>query len=707
MMLPRTLLMSASSPRPARAVARWRVAGALATLLALGSCIPSDPTGPPARVALLVRADVSGTPAASLVAQVTAPDIAPPLVFTISVAGGVAQGSIVVPVGPVRTVTIRAYDPAGVETHAGSVTVAIQPGSNPTISVALVPLIGTEAITVTLGSFAIDVRPAFDSLAVADTASLTATILGGDGHPVAGQVVWGSAAPGVVTVVSTGAQTARVTAMRPGRTTVVATFGGAGGATTLTVTGWYASPAGSSDADGSRQPWDLQTALSGGHGNVQPGDTVWLRGGIYQGSFVSSLTGSATAPIVVRPYAHERVTFDGASSTASTLVVDGGWTVFSGLEIMNSSTSRFCDACLGLRPAGVYVRYASNVKLINLVVHDVGHGVYTEYAAQNIEIYGWIMYNGGNTNATRSDGHGIYVENDGLGAKIARDNVIFNMFGLGIHGYTDGVGHALRNITLDGNVTFNNGVLSGFTSNGNLLVGSPVDVADNDLVRANMAYYSPSVRGFKAAELGQDTLLNGTVTFRDNYIAAGGSDALTVGSWGHVLLQDNTVIGTAGMVTVRDTTSVGWLWSGNQYWRDPTAPAWAFGSHTYALADWQAATGFGATDHAALGLPTDPQVFVRPNLYEGGRANVVVYNWPRLPSVAVNLTGVLTPGDRYEVHNVQDLWGAPVLSGSYGGGAVSIPMNGVTPPQPIGGSPVSPIQTGPDFDVFIVNRVAP
>src|SRR4029077_9666038 len=245
------------------------------------------------------------------------------------------------------------------------------------------------------------------------------------------------------------------------------------------------------------------------------------------------------------------------------------------------------------------VRYASNVKLINLVVHDAGHGVYTEYAAQNIEIYGWIMYNGGNTNATRSDGHGIYVENDGLGAKIARDNVIFDMFGLGIHGYTDGVGHALRDITLDGNVTFNNGVLSGFTSNGNLLLGSPVDVADNDLVRANMAYYSPSVRGFKAAELGQDTLLNGTVTFRDNYIAAGGSDALTVGSWGNIVLQDNTFIGTAGMVTVRDTTAAGWLWSGNQYWRDPTAPAWAFGSHTYALADWQAATGLGATDHAA------------------------------------------------------------------------------------------------------------
>jgi hypothetical protein len=419
------------------------------------------------------------------------------------------------------------------------------------------------------------------------------------------------------------------------------------------------------------------------------------------------LNGSAAAPTVVRPYARERVTLDGAGSTRPTLIVDGTWTEFSGLEIMNSGIARFCADCLGLRPAGVYIRDASHVRLINLVVHDAGHGVYTENAAQDIEIYGWIMYNGGNTDSTRSDGHGIYIENDGLGTKIARDNVIFNMFGLGIHGYSDGIGHALRNITLDGNVMFNNGVLSGFVSNGNLLLGSPVVVADNDLIRANMAYYSPTVSGFVAVQLGQDTLLNGTLTFRDNYIAAGGNAALSVGSWGHLQVQDNTLAGTAGMVHVGDTTAVGWEWSGNQYWRDPNAAVWRFGTRTYTLADWQAATGLGVTDRATAGPPAQPQVFVRANHYERGRANVVVFNWPHLASVAVDLTGVLAPGDRFEVHNVQDLWGTAVVSGSYGGGVVNFPMNGVTPPPPIGGSPVNPIRTGPDFDVFLVTGIAP
>ena len=102
-----------------------------------------------------------------------------------------------------------------------------------------------------------------------------------------------------------------------------------------------------------------------------------------------------------------------------------------------------------------------------------------------------------------------------------------------------------------------------------------------------------------------------------------------------------------------------------------------------------------------------PQVFVRPNQYEPGRAHVVIYNWNGQSSVSVNLANVLKPGAHYEVRNVQDLFGTPVLSGTYLGGSVSIPMAGVTPPVPIGGSPRAPIRTGPAFDVFLVTSSGP
>ncbi|OLC29733.1 MAG: hypothetical protein AUH31_06200 [Armatimonadetes bacterium 13_1_40CM_64_14] len=169
-------------------------------------------------------------------------------------------------------------------------------------------------------------------------------------------------------------------------------------------------------------------------------------------------------------------------------------------------------------------------------------------------------------------------------------------------------------------------------------------------------------------------------------------------------MNNNTVVGTLGMVNLRDTSTVGWQWTGNQYWRDPQAKVWTFRDTNYALADWKVATGLGATDQATLGQPGQPRVFVRANQYEPGRAIATVFNWPHQGTVPVDLSGVLKIGDRFEVHNVQDLWGTPVTTGTYGGGAVILPMNGVTPPLPIGGSPAAPIKTGPDLDVFLVTR---
>ena len=84
------------------------------------------------------------------------------------------------------------------------------------------------------------------------------------------------------------------------------------------------------------------------------------------------------------------------------------------------------------------------------------------------------------------------------------------------------------------------------------------------------------------------------------------------------------------------------------------------------------------------------------------KATLVVYG---SRSDIPDLSNVLVVGQRYEIRNVQDIFGAAVVSGTYGGGSVSIPMGGVTPPQPIGGSPNSPIRTGPDFDVFVVTPV--
>lgn len=679
----------------------WPGAALVATL-GLGSCLSGEPTDirtQPPEATLLLRADLSATAVATLVVEVTAPDIAPALLFNIPIVAGAAVGTITLPSGSNRTITIRAYDAGGVQTHSGSVTASFQPGANPPIAIVLTPLTGDLPIEVTLGSFTVIVAPTADSLLVGDTITLTATILDADGNPVTGQVVWGVVAPRVASVVSTGMQTGRVTAIRPGQTTVVATYGGTAAAAAVAVRGWFAAPTGSSDGDGGGRPWDLQTALQGGNGKVQPGDTIWLRGGTYSGSFTSNLTGSASASIVVRQFPGERAVIDGTPSTDETLTIDGAWVAFWGFEVTNTILDRVNE-----RPTGVYVRYTSHVKLINLVIHDVGMGVYTERDAQDVEIYGSIIYNNGNQSSDRSDGHAIYVKNDWSAVpKVVRDNVMFNQFGLGIHAYSNLGSGLLNNLVITGNVSFNNGALSDYTSS-NLLVGGE-EPADQIVVTDNMLYFSPSVDGDNI-RIGYDTFPNGGVALNGNY-AVGGRPVLEVGYWQQATVTGNTFIGTARMVTLKDSNTAGHQWSSNLYHRDPDASAWRYVDSSYTLSDWKTATNLGATDQAQAGLPTATQVFVRPNAYEPGRANIIVFNWSGQGTVAADVSGVLAPGDHYEVRSVQALFGTPVTSGTYAGGTIGIPIAGITPPTPVGVANSPAPVTGPAFDVFVLTRLAP
>ena len=65
---------------------------------------------------------------------------------------------------------------------------------------------------------------------------------------------------------------------------------------------FYVSPTAAANGTGSlNNPWKLQTALD--HPSaVQPGDTIWLRGGIYNAPpYTSHLVGTSASPIIVPP----------------------------------------------------------------------------------------------------------------------------------------------------------------------------------------------------------------------------------------------------------------------------------------------------------------------------------------------------------------------------------------------------------------------
>lgn len=207
----------------------WRGA-ALAFLLIALACA-KDSVGPSGDARLILFADLTGTSVTTVVVNVTAPDIPTPLVFNTAVLDGIAWDTISVPAGSHRSISMRAYDAGGIETHTGSTQLDIKPGTNATIIIVLQPLTGDVPITVSLGSQTVTVTPVALQLAPGDTARLAGAITDWLGHAVAGSLRWATSDPSIATVDANGL----VTAVQSGSTTVVATFEGAGGHATVTV----------------------------------------------------------------------------------------------------------------------------------------------------------------------------------------------------------------------------------------------------------------------------------------------------------------------------------------------------------------------------------------------------------------------------------------------------------------------------------------
>ena len=421
---------------------------------------------------------------------------------------------------------------------------------------------------------------------------------------------------------------------------------------------FYVTPAGLPTNDGSRdKPLDLATALSD-KSPAKPCDTIWLRGGTYQGAFKSVLAGADGKPVMVRQYAGERATIDSGGGQETALMVTGSWTWYMGFELTNSGTHRVSTET-GQWPSdlqrgtGVAARGSHN-KLINLTVHDLARGFEVNEDAIGTEIYGNLIYNNGwEGPGGAAQGHGVETRNQ-LGYRRIADNIIFNQFSNGIAMF----GKYLDNITVEGNVVFNNGSISqkGVTDARNILFGGGV-VAQNPVVKSNVTYNGQTNLGYSAG------CLNATVT--DNYFAG-----------------PLVWVKCAGVM------------KGNILY-DPSN------------------SGFGTltTDHPdntyLTSRPTGTIVRIRSNQYEPGRASVVVFNWDKSTEVDVALSEAgLASGDRYEIRDAQNYFGSPIVSGTYAGGTVKIPLTHATVAQPIGGAPSPARHTLPDLGTFVVIRTS-
>jgi hypothetical protein len=415
----------------------------------------------------------------------------------------------------------------------------------------------------------------------------------------------------------------------------------------------YVAPDGRKGADGSlAHPLRLAEALSA-KSPARPGDTLWLRGGTYRGTFISVVSGQSWGLITIRPYRDERAIIDSAPANQAALTVLGSWTEFWGLEVTNSDPLRRVTEPgswpTELRRSGGVDAHGPHNKFVNLVIHDMtdGMGIWSE--ADGTSAYGNLIFYNGWEGPDRSHGHGVYTQNE-RGVREIEDNIVFDQFSHGIHAYGSSRAH-LDNITLRGNIVFGNGSIAKSGGERDILLGGG-RVAHNAVIEDNVTFGpEQSNVGYVAGCL--------QATIARNYFS--GVAPLILG-FCHPDMTGNTFVGPMGSL------------------------ADEYPDNTYAS------------------TPPHGQVsFVRQNRYDPSRVHIAIYNWDRDPEVRVDLSSVLSDGATYEVLDVQNYFGPPVLTGVYRAGeAIAIPMTGHRVTPAVGNVSRPPRHTGPEFGAFVL-----
>jgi hypothetical protein len=506
--------------------------------------------------------------------------------------------------------------------------------------------------------------------------------------------------------------------------------------TLLNAAEWYVSPTGSPSGDGSSaHPWDLHTGIQA-NSIVKPGDTIWVRGGTYTyptpWQFQVNLTGTSTAPIVIRRYPGEWAVLD-LLDNGDEFVMDHGGRVIGtdssgnpitagnnsdyvwlwGLEITATGIPRATSSpgSFGIGSIVDVAIYGTGAKLINCYIHDM-HGVGFWATSSGAEINGTLIGNMGWNAPDRGHGHNLYVQNDGSGITKRIKNVfLYNSFDIGMQWYGSGAA-LIQNITADGATIVNAGAPIG-AGTGQLVIAGGGASKQNLTYVNGWSFVSPSLPG-GFSEIGwvYDGL-NQDVDVENNFWG----NALSLGHWNQLKFLNNTVQGAVTLENYDGSSppqsTFGWTLDFNTYAASTTFRLGS--SHVdsngnpvvsdngLTFSQWVTSLP-GQELHSASNAIPPPRVVVQPNDYEPGRANIIIYNPQSSATVAVDLSrvGGLKDGDPWELRDALNFRGNPVLSGTYSSSdtMIQIPMNGLTAAQVNGWNGTVP-HTAPLFGEFV------
>jgi hypothetical protein len=653
--------------------------------------------------------------------------------FTAAVTNGVLKIDVT---GVTRRGILNAIQVGGSASQAGDSGAVTPPASQPAL--------GVSGSALSFSGTAGGANPAAQTVSVSNTAGGTLSwTAAGNQNWIAVSPASGSNSGSVSVSVNTGGMgagtyTGSVTITGAGTSKSVAVTLALANATTggNTSTGtpapppvlpsgnsWYVAPGGGPSGNGSiSSPWDIQTALSQ-PSSVKPGDTIWVRGGKYGGGTASSvitsrLVGTASAPIVVRAYPKERAIIDawlqvgccdGAPNPAA-----GSYTWFWGLEFAGYNTNRTSGTSGPPEWAAQFNHngadtWGAGTKFINNIIHDTGGGI-SVWNAANTELVGNIVYNVGGYATDRGHGHDFYLQNVAPSIVKVTDNIGFNNFDMGLQAY--GSSDApVQNMQFRGNIIFNSGFPYGQIVD-NLTLGGGSDGPSGMLLDNNFFYSTPSLsQGYN--ELGYLwTPRSHDAVVTNNYFI-GGYQAIDLERWDSLTFTNNYVYSQATesmLITRTDQSTASYNYGSNHYFGsgqfliDAGCNTWPCpSSRNVDFSTWVSSTGLDRNSSFTSGAPIGVWTTVRGNSYEPGRANIVIFNWDLKSAVQVDLgPSGIKPGDAYQIRDAQNWFNGPVVSGTYNGSPVSIPMTGLSIAPFVGSVPATPSHTAPQFGTFVL-----
>jgi hypothetical protein len=474
---------------------------------------------------------------------------------------------------------------------------------------------------------------------------------------------------------------------------------------------WHVTPAGTAGGAGSlASPWDLATGTTSAA--VKPGDTVWVHAGSYHTGIGLTLKGTAGSQITVRNWPGDKVSVDLTGSNGFVLAGSGGYTTIRGMEIWCASM----DHSSGASPMGV-MAYGPGYKVINCVIHDTAEGISAYKEAPDNEYYGNVVYQNGQWQGpppdTRQHGHGFYLQNL-TGLKTVELNFCGDNAMEGMQIYGSGKAPVMG-FRINKNTSYDTASWAGlgFSANNYILADGYVrkDIQFHD----NVGYFKGPGMGGNPNALGAWT--DGDDCDIQNCAFVGGYGTIGVANWrGPVTFTGNKSVHYPGEdLTLLEYDPVtaglagGWSWDHNEYYGTAyVGGMFAIGNSTGGrsymnFATWKTRTGWDANSTWSGSLPTGTWRYVWPNKYDPGRVHITLLNWDKAATVDVDISPYLTFGAGYELRDAQYYYNStPVLTGTYSGGSISIPMTGLTKAPGVAAAPGAAGHTAPVLGTFVL-----